>query len=167
MSMRLRWVTAVLLGVGLLSGCSRQSSSSVDTITAEDVIRTAEAIAAATLSAATETPTRSPATPTDTPVPFTDTPAPSPTPDVPIAIPNYNANVRSGPGEAFEVIDFFLEGQQAQITGQYLDEEGMTWLYLSRIEEGRDGWIFFGAVTIYGNIDTVPFLVVEEEAASE
>jgi hypothetical protein len=164
MSMRLRWVTVILLGVSLLSGCSGQSSESMEAITAEEVIRTAEAIAAVTLSAATETSTRSPATPTDTPAPSTDTPEPSATPDVPIAVPNYNANVRSGPGEAFEVIDFFLEGQQAQITGQYLDEQGMTWLFLSRIEEGRDGWIFFGAVTIYGNIDAVPFLVVEEEA---
>jgi uncharacterized protein YgiM (DUF1202 family) len=162
MSMRLQRLLVILLGLSLLSGCSGNSSASLETITAEDVIRTAEAIAAATLSAATETPTRSPATPTDTPVPFTDTPAPSATPDVPIAVPNYNANVRSGPGEGYEVIDFFLEGQQAQISGQYLDEQGLSWLFLSRIEEGRDGWIFFGAVTIYGNMDSVPFLVVEE-----
>lgn len=161
MRIQIRYI-GLLAGVVLISSACAGAASPGEQITGEEVVRTAEAIAAATLNAATSTPTKAPATATETPVPVTDTPAPTDTPEIPKAVANYNANVRSGPGEEYDVVDFFLAGQEAWITGQYLDEESMSWLYLERIDEGINGWVFFGAATIYGNIDAVPFLVVEE-----
>ncbi|MBN1265406.1 MAG: SH3 domain-containing protein [Anaerolineales bacterium] len=161
--MRVRWIVVAGIIAVLTTGCSgRSASDGESTLTGEDVIRTAEAIAAATLQAATPIPTSIPVTPTDTEIPITDTPMPTATPSVPIAVSLYNANVRSGPGESYGVIDFFMEGAEAQITGQYLDDQSMSWLYLERIGEGKDGWIFYGSATIYGDIDTVPFLVIED-----
>lgn len=163
--MRIRWIVIMGFCALLAAGCNGgQSSQTEDPLTGEDVIRTAEAIAAATLSAATPTNTRMPAIPTDTETPITDTPEPSATPSVPLAVANYNANVRSGPGEGYDVIDFFMQGAEAQIVGQYLDDQSMSWLYLERIDEGKDGWVFFGSATIYGDLDTVPFLTVDEDS---
>lgn len=160
--MRVRWIVLAALTSLLAAGCGGRADASVPSLTSEDVIRTAEAIAAATLQAATPIPTSMPATPTETEVPITDTPMPTETPNVPVAVANYNANVRSGPGESFDVIDFFMAGTQGQITGQYLDEQSMSWLYIERTDEGRDGWIFFGSATIYGDLNGVPFLTIDQ-----
>jgi uncharacterized protein YgiM (DUF1202 family) len=71
---------------------------------------------------------------------------------------DYNANVRSGPDEDFAIVDFLLLGDQANAVGRYLSEETGTWYYLIRLNEGINGWIWGGAVTILGDEDLIPFL---------
>jgi hypothetical protein len=62
--------------------------------------------------------------------------------------------VRSGPDETYANIDFLLQGQH----GIYENESSGTWWYIDRIEEGKDGWIWSGAVTVSGNVIGVPVL---------
>ena len=157
------FITFIMLA-GALLGCTHSSSAEAGTeITAEEVLQTAEAIAAATRNADTATPTQSPLTATPSPVPETETPAPTATPNIALAEPLYNAYVRSGPGANYKEIDFFLIGQQAEVIGQFYNEESGTWWYLQRIEQGRDGWIWEGAVTVFGDTSGIPFLAAPPE----
>jgi uncharacterized protein YgiM (DUF1202 family) len=154
-------VSFILAGLCLgLVGCGGATAAS-PTPSAEDVIRTAEAMAEATRSAATPTPSPAPIPPTPTAPLVTDTPVPSPTSSVPIVMADYNANVRSGPDESYSVIDVFLQGQTAEVvaTNNNLSSgpSGGTWYLLRRIGGGLDGWVFFGAVTLSGDLSGVPY----------
>jgi hypothetical protein len=158
--------SAVTLILALLclgsTGCSLGTgTASSPTPSADDVIRTAEAMAEATRSAATATPSPSPIPPTPTASLATDTPVPSPTSTSPIVTADYNANVRSGPDESYPVIDVFLQGQTADVvaTNNNLSSgpSGGTWYLLHRIGGGLDGWVFSGAVTLSGDLSTVPY----------
>jgi len=153
------WLVGTLL-LFVLSGCNLASrEASTPTVSSEQVLQTARAIAQATLEAASPTPTRAP--PTDTPGPPTETftPEPTGTPSTPLVTADYNANLRSGPGEEYEVLDFFLGGEQANVVGRYDDTPIGTWWSIERIGEGRDGWIWSGAATLSGSDLGVPVLV--------
>ncbi|MGA9534159.1 MAG: SH3 domain-containing protein, partial [Anaerolineales bacterium] len=102
--------------------------------------------------------TRVPKTATPTPIPETPTPTTSPTPESALLIADYNANVRSGPGDVFGGIDFLLQGDQANVEGRYLNDQSGTWYYITRVDQGLPGWIWGGAVTVAGNEATIPFL---------
>lgn len=129
------------------------------TLTSQDVLATAQAIAEGTRQASTPTPTRPAATATPTPVQATPTPSVTPTPSSPLVTADYNANVRSGPGEGFEVIDFLLQGESANAEGQYPTEDSGTWFFITRIgDQGRSGWIWGGAVTVAGDPNLIPIL---------
>jgi hypothetical protein len=128
------------------------------TLTSQDVMGTAQAIADATRQATTPTPTRAPVTATPTVVPETATPTPTSTPSSAMLTADYNANVRSGPGEEFGPIDFLLEGEQASVDGRFINDESGTWYYITRIDQGLPGWIWGGAVTVGGDQSTIPFL---------
>lgn len=152
------WLVATFL-LFVLSGCNLPSrEAGTPTASSEQVLQTARAIAQATLEASSPTPTRAP--PTDTPGPPTETftPEPTGTRSSPLVTANYNANLRSGPGEEYEVIDFFLGGEQANVAGRYDETPIGTWWSIRRIGEGLDGWIWSGAVTFSGSDLGVPVL---------
>lgn len=137
-----------------LGGAGRSTASA--TLSSDDVLHTAEAMAEMTRAAASPTPSPTVAPPTETEVLETATPQDSLTPSSAQVTANYNANVRSGPDEAFEVIDFLLEGNQAQPIGRFDNAANGTWWYITRAE-GFDGWIWGGAVTLSGSQAGIPF----------
>ncbi len=155
-------VYLLLAGAFLVSaGCSLSAgTASTPTPSAEQVIRTAQAMAEATRGAATPTLPPSPVPPSPTMPLATDTPASTSTPTSPIATADYNANVRSGPDESYPVIDVFLQGQTADVVGRNNNlssgTSGGTWWLLRRIGGGLDGWVFSGAVTLSGDSSGVP-----------
>jgi len=147
----------LLLTLGACNLSSQEDST--PTPSSEQVLVTARAIAQSTLDAASPTPTLAP--PTDTPGPPTETstPGPTDTPSITTAVADYNANIRSGPGEEYEIIDFILAGEAGEIVGRYDDTPIGTWWLIRRFgETGRDGWVWEGAVTLSGNDASVPVL---------
>jgi uncharacterized protein YgiM (DUF1202 family) len=144
-----------------LVGCNVGGSpgpTETATLTSQNVMETAQAIAEATRQAITPTETRAPVTATPTPIPETPTPTASATPESALLIADYNANVRSGPGEEFDAIDYLLQGDQANVVGRFLNDQSGTWYYITRVDQGLPGWIWGGAVSVAGNESTIPFL---------
>lgn len=146
--------------MALLSACnlpSREPES--PTPSSDQVLQTAQAIAQTTLDAATSTPTSVP--PSETPGTPTETftPEATSTPSVTMVTADYNANVRGGPGEEYDIIDFILAGEQADVAGRYDNTPIGTWWFIRRTGElGRDGWVWGGAVTLSGSEAGVPVL---------
>jgi hypothetical protein len=148
----------ILAALGL-AGCSFGAAggpTATPTLSSAGVMKTAEAIAQATRDAATPTLSPTPVTPTATVPEVTDTPPPTSTPSSPTIKANYNAYVRSGPDEAFEYVDFLLEGKTAEVLGRYENASNGTWWYIQPSGEGLAGWIWSGAVTFSGNQAAVP-----------
>jgi len=154
-----RWLFGMIL-LFALGACNLSSQEdNTPTPSSEQVLVTARAIAQSTLDAASPTPTLAP--PTDTPGPPTETstPGPTDTPSITTAVADYNANIRSGPGEEYEIIDFILAEEAGEIVGRYDDTPIGTWWLIRRFgETGRDGWVWEGAVTLGGNEASVPVL---------
>jgi len=146
----------LLLPVVLTAGC--RVSSGTPTMTSEDVLRTAQAIAQQTRSAPSATPSPPPASPTPTVPPATATPSVTPTPVFAAATARYNVSVRSGPGEEYPIVDLFLQGQQAEIIGRYDLSPIGTWYLVSRIGQGINGWVWSGATDVSGDLSAVPVL---------
>ncbi|MGD8553640.1 MAG: SH3 domain-containing protein [Anaerolineales bacterium] len=152
----------ILIGSIVLSaalyGCSSSSDlMSGPTRSSEEVFATAQARAELTREATFETPPPTPVTPSATAPLVTSTPADTltPTPSQPIVTADYNAFVRSGPDESYENIDFLLEGQSGVVTARYENEVNGRWYLIERIEQGKDGWIWSGAVTLAGDVSGV------------
>jgi len=84
------------------------------------------------------------------------------TPETPIGTALFNAHVRSGPDDAHPHVDFILQGQTAEILGQYnnfsSETSAGTWWQIRRIGGGLDGWVYGGAVSVAGNTNFVPAL---------
>ncbi len=151
----------VALLVLSLASC-RSGAGETPTLTSEDVLETARAIAEQTRSAVTPTPSQVPETSTPTiPLP-TGTPTASATPNVPTAVASYNVSVRSGPGEAYPIVDLFLEGQAGQILGRYDQSPIGTWWLILRVGQGINGWVWSGATTVSGETAAVPVLDAPE-----
>ena len=152
-----RWLAPALLAAPLLAGCnlSREPEPTA-TVSPDQVLQTAQAIAAATLQAVTPSATATPAPPTETPILETATLESTATPGSPILTAIYNANVRFGPGEEYPVIDFLLAGQTADVVGRNDDTDIGTWWLIERTELGRNGWIWSGAVEVSGSTVGVP-----------
>lgn len=142
--------------VVLTAGC--RASPGTPTMTSEDVLRTAQAIAEQTRSAPSATPSPLPASPTPTVPPATATPSVTPTPVFAAATAKYNVSVRSGPGEEYPIVDLFLQGQQAEIIGRYDLSPIGTWYLVSRIGQGINGWVWSGATDVSGDLSAVPVL---------
>jgi hypothetical protein len=143
----------------LLLGCTpSEEMNSTPTRSGAAVINTAKAYAELTRQSTVQTPPPTPIPPSPTPIPPTPTPEPTETLGPPIVTANYNVYVRNGPDEVYDHIDFFLEGQTADVIGQYENPVSGGWWYIQRIGEGRDGWVWSGAVTLTGFTDGVPFL---------
>lgn len=144
----------------LLAACQGAGARSTPTRTTEELLGTARARAESTRAATFQTPPPTPITPSPTAPLVTDTPEPTltPTPDRPVVTANYNANVREGPGEEYPGVDFLLEGQRAIVIGRYENEVTGTWWAIERIEAGKDGWVWSGAVELFGDANLIPFL---------
>jgi len=135
MSRTQRRLTLAVLSAALAAGCNfSPGPEPTATLSPDQVLQTAQAIAEATLRAVTPTPaiTDTPVPPSETPIPETATPAPSPTPGSPVLTAAYNANVRYGPGEEYPVVDFLLAGQSADIVGRHDDTPIGTWWLIQR-----------------------------------
>lgn len=147
-----------LLLIITMSACNLSSrEAETPTASSEQVLQTAQAIAQATLDAVTPSPTLVPATDTPGPPTETFTPEATGTPSIPTAVADYNANIRSGPGEEYDIIDFILAGEAGEIVGRWDDTPIGTWYFIRRFgETGRDGWVWGGAVTLSGNEAGVP-----------
>jgi len=140
----------ILIG-SLLCGCNpSQDPLMTPTRSGESIISTAEAYAEQTRQATAQTPLPTPITPSPTAVQETSTPEPTETPSIPIVTANYNAYVRNGPDEVYQNIDYLLAGQPAEVIGRFENNNTGTWWYIRRIGEGKDGWIWGGAVTLSG-----------------
>lgn len=145
----------------LISGCNfgaPAGTSETPTLSSDDVMRTAEAMVEATRQSSSPTPTINPVTLTPTQPPASATPTITSTPSAPIVVADYNANVRSGPDEVFGVVDFLLQGDQANAEGRFIHDDGGVWYYITREGQGLPGWIWGGAVTVAGDPDSIPFL---------
>ena len=149
-------LTVLILAVGAC-GVETEVSS---TRSSESVVTTAYAKAELTKQATFQTPPPTPVTPSPTPPLESPTPTVTVTPTYgqPVVMANYNAYVRSGPDESYDSIDFFLEGQQAFVEGRNENGTNGTWWYIRRIDEGKDGWVWSGAVTLAGDVSDVPVL---------
>jgi hypothetical protein len=142
-----------------LGGCTLFGPAPTPTLSADAVLSTAQAIAEQTRSAATPTFTLAPVSPTATLPLETGTPTPTATSTSAVVTANYNANVRSGPGENYLVIDVFLQGETAAAVGKYDDPIGGRWWSIHRLAQGIDGWVWGGAVVFSGEDASVPFLI--------
>jgi hypothetical protein len=152
---RRTWALALAVGAGLIAGCGR-SPGGPPTLSADDVLQTAQAMAQETRSAPTATATPLPETPTPTPIPETATPSPTSTLEFPAAVASYNVSVRSGPGEDYPIVDLFLQGQSGEILGRFDDTDIGTWWLVRRIGQGINGWVWSGATETTGDTNTVP-----------
>jgi hypothetical protein len=155
-----RFLVLAMLTAILVGSCQSTDISTADSLSSEEVLATAQARAEATRQATFQTPPPTPITPSPTAPLITDTPVPSvtPTPARPIATADYNAYVRTGPDESYSDIDFLFQGQQGYIIGRYENDVTGTWWYIERIGEGKDGWIWSGAVTTSGDVLGVQLL---------
>lgn len=158
MSARFRLPTGALTTAILTAACAGAGSSADSTRTGQEVIETAQAYAQMTREATLQTPPPPTITPTATEILFTSTPTVTSTPSEAIATSDYNAFVREGPDESFPDIDLFLQGQTARITGRYENLVNGTWWYIERLEGGKDGWVWGGAVTVAGDVEGIPHL---------
>jgi hypothetical protein len=156
-------LTISLITLAVALGACSGDRAGTPTPSAEDVIRTAEAMAEHTRQAATPTSTPTPVTPIPTFTPATPTAAATATPAVtgPVATANYPVKVRSGPGEEYEEVDLFLTGQMARVVGRYDETPIGTWYLLQRIDVGKDGWVWSGAVTLAGDPALIPVVTPE------
>lgn len=155
-----RSALAILLMLGL-AAC-RGGAAASPTLSSEQVLQTAQAIAEQTRSAVTPTPSPVPETPTPTVPADTPTPTVSPTPNVPTAVAKYNVSVRSGPGEDYPIVDLFLEGQAGQIIGRFDESPIGTWWLILRVGQGINGWVWSGATDVSGETGGVPVLEAPE-----
>ncbi len=157
--MRIRPLSALVLAISIsLWGCSRGQEPPGPMRSPEQVLQTAQARAEATRQATFQTPPPTPITPSPTVTPQPPTPTLTPTPGEVLAIPNYNAILRAGPDETYGRVDLFLVGQQALVVGRYENTVSGTWWLLERQGEGQDGWVWGGAVTLQGDVSSVPEL---------
>ncbi len=145
-----------LLLAAMAAGCSSRATPAAPTLTSDQVIHTAEAIAQLTSQAITLTPSPVPASPTATPTLATSTPAPTASSTSPTATAKYTVAVRTGPGEVYEQLDLFVQGQAADVYGQYTGSPIGPWYFIHRIGAGKDGWVWSGAVDFSGNPAQVP-----------
>ncbi|HET7009156.1 MAG TPA: SH3 domain-containing protein [Anaerolineales bacterium] len=142
----------------LLAACGLGRAESTPTLSADDVLGTAQAYAEATRNAATPTPSATEPPPTPTVPLSTATPSATATLNFPVVTAKYNVAVRSGPGEVYEAIDLFLQGQTAQVIGRYDDTDIGTWWSILRIGQGLNGWVWSGAVDLGGDVAGIPVL---------
>ena len=151
---------SLLIALVLLVGACGAATDVSSTRSSESVIATAYANAELTKQATFQTPPPTPVTPSPTLPLESPTPAMTvtPTPGQPVVTADYNAYVRPGPDESYGSLDFFLEGQRAFVVGRYESEVNGTWWYIRRIDEGKDGWVWSGAVTLTGDASGIPIL---------
>jgi hypothetical protein len=76
----------------------------------------------------------------------------------PVVTAVYPVSVRVGPGEGYAQVDLFLTQQMARVVGRFDDTPIGTWYLLQRIDVGKDGWVWSGAVTLDGDPALIPLM---------
>jgi hypothetical protein len=71
---------------------------------------------------------------------------------------NYNAYVRVSPSEDQAHLGFFLQDQVAVVVGKFENSISGTWWLIRRVDVGKDGWVWGGAVTFVGDESVVPLI---------
>jgi hypothetical protein len=97
-----------------------------------------------------ETPTLTPL-PTDTLIP-TDTL--TPTPAIPQVHVDVNTNCRSGPGAIFDLMGYLLVGQNAEVVGQYAEDD--YWVIKNPSRAG-ECWLWGYYATLEGPVGQLPY----------
>lgn len=158
-------IGTLLVALTILVGACRVGTEESSTRSSEAVIATAYADAEQTKQATFQTPPPTSVTPSPTPPLESPTPAMTvtPTPGQPVVTADYNAYVRFGPDESYDNLDFFLAGQRAFVVGRYESEINGTWWYIRRIDEGKDGWVWSGVVTLTGDASGILILEAPEQ----
>jgi uncharacterized protein YgiM (DUF1202 family) len=151
-------VFLIVIPIIILTSNRGQQAEATATLSSDQVLQTAQAIADATRAAQVPTNTHTLPPPTFTVQVDTATPANTPTPSSTYVVANYNSNVRSGPGEEYPIIDLFYAGDEADVEGRYDETELGTWWFIRRRGQGIDGWVWSGAVTLYGDEAGIPIL---------
>jgi uncharacterized protein YraI len=82
---------------------------------------------------------------------------PTPTGDSVTMIAYGRVNIRSGPGMEFNIVGQFDVDETAQVTGR--NNTDNDWLYIET--DDLQGWVAYFTVTIQGNPDNLPLLVVD------
>jgi serine/threonine protein kinase len=141
------WLGAAVAGVVILIGAlifflvtiTRDNIGLAD----QPLAQTPASPTAASVAAATDTPlppTATPAPPTATPIPPTDTPVPTPLPpSIPSVLAKTDVEVRTGPGEEYELMGYLPEGAKAEIAGR--DKERRWWQIKTTLAAAGVGWI--------------------------
>lgn len=144
----------------LLFACSVGGARTEPSRSSEDVLSTAKAIAEITREATFRTPPPTPIPPTKTVPPPTNTPETTntPVPSTTTVTASYNAYLRVRPGEDQPHVDFFLQDQVGIVVGKFENSISGTWWLIQRVGEGKDGWIWSGAVTFAGDAESVPLI---------
>jgi hypothetical protein len=156
----MRRAALLTLAALALAGCTLGAgSAATPTLTSAEVIQTAQADAQRTREAYTPTATRVVESPTPSAPALSATPESSATPTSALATADQTANVRNGPGTAFDWVDFLYQGQTAEIVGRYESESEGTWWFIHRVGQGLDGWVWGGVITMSGDLSGVPFLI--------
>lgn len=161
MQSRRVFLALLILAASLIGACvNAGGAGSTPTRSGEAVIETAEALAELTRAATLQTLPLTPEPPTATSTPVTPTFSPTATQGAPYVVANYNANVRDGPDESFTFVDVMLESQRGEVLGRYENQDynPTTWWYIRRIDQGKDGWVWSGAVTLYGDEIGIPLI---------
>jgi hypothetical protein len=154
-----KWFYFLVLLSLILSGCrSNQEAQATSTRSGEELILTAQALAEQTRQATAQTPPPTPIPSSATPTLVTPTPDVTSTPSSARVIAVINANVRSGPDEVYEVVDFLLADESAFVLGKYenSDYTPSTWWFIQRVDVGKDGWVWGGVVEFVGNEFLIP-----------
>jgi hypothetical protein len=151
-------VAALLCGV--LAGCNLAGNAvEGPNRSAEEVLASAQAAAELTRQATYQTPPPTAAPPTGTAPPGTPTPTATNTPAPPEVnlSAKYNVYIRSGPGEEFGHVGFFLKSQEGIAVARFEHLISGTW-WLIRIPAagGLEGWVWDGAVDLLGDGSGVP-----------
>jgi uncharacterized protein YraI len=82
---------------------------------------------------------------------------PTPTGDSVTMIAYGRVNIRSGPGMEYNIVGQFDVDDTAQVTGR--NNTDNDWLYIET--DDLQGWVAYFTVTIQGNPDSLPLLVVD------
>jgi len=154
---------AILLGLLLLviTGCSSVGALIVAPTPTPTPTITPTLLPTSTVTpTATITPTPTPTAtviPTVTATPIPPTPTITPTPAAQVRITSESANVRSGPGLVFPVIGSVRQGETYNVTG--VNPSG-TWWRICCLSGEKEGWVRSDLVSISGDLNTIPVIVI-------
>ena len=155
-----------------LAGCGRATPTPLPTVAATSTFASTALVAAANSPTATGTPAPSP-----TAVPSTDTPTATAVPPTATAIPASTAtftplpaptasatqalvyavivrnpvNVRSGPGQGFDVVAQVLSGQRYPVLAR---DPASVWWQIDL--DGTAGWVFGDLISVEGDSEALP-----------
>jgi serine/threonine protein kinase len=141
------WLGAAVAGVVILIGASIFFLVTITRgntgLAEQPPVQTPVGPTATSVAAAANTPlspTDTPAPPTNTPILPTDTPVPTPLPPgVPSVIAKTDMEVRTGPGEEYELMGYLPEGAKAEIAGR--DKERKWWQIKTTLAATGVGWV--------------------------